>query len=67
VIDGETGVLLSAEPSSHELAEALVALLRDDARRSRLAEAGRAWVEERFTWDSAAAGAAKLLASVRRV
>jgi glycosyltransferase involved in cell wall biosynthesis len=48
VVDGETGIL--APPRDHEaMADAIVLLLRDRARRSRMGQAGEARVRERFS------------------
>lgn len=47
--DGVTGVLV--EPRSPEaIAEAVVGLLHNPDRRTRLGEAGRAWVRARYEW-----------------
>lgn len=48
VSDGETGLLVPVR-DPRAMADALVTLLRDAPLRSRLAEAGRARVEARFT------------------
>lgn len=46
--DGKTGVLV--EPKNpQQLAEAVVALLKDEKRRREMAEAAKAWVDERFS------------------
>ncbi|MBX6311515.1 MAG: glycosyltransferase family 4 protein [Isosphaeraceae bacterium] len=45
--DGETGLLVPAE-SPGELAEAIIALLRDERRRRQMGEAGRRKVEMTF-------------------
>ena len=47
VEDGVSGLLVPAE-SAEALAEALISLLRDPARRQRMGEAGRRRVAERF-------------------
>ena len=49
VRDGETGVLTANDPAS--IRAALASLLGDPSRRERLASAGRAMVEQRFTVD----------------
>ena len=49
VRDGETGLLVP--PGSPEaLAEAIVALLSDDRRRTRMGMAGREWVRKEYNW-----------------
>jgi glycosyltransferase involved in cell wall biosynthesis len=50
VNDGVTGVLVPPKDPS-ALAAAIVALLEDSARRSRLGGAGREWVESHFSGD----------------
>jgi glycosyltransferase involved in cell wall biosynthesis len=47
VVDGETGVLVP-ERDAPAIAETVVALLRDDALRRKLAGNGVAWVREEF-------------------
>ena len=48
VVDGETGFLVP--PRDHEaMAERIVALLKDDARRARMGEAALKRARERFT------------------
>lgn len=69
VRDGETGLLVPpADPAA--LAHALLLLLRDESLRLRLGTAGRAWVEDRFTWRRTAEGTVavyqELLAERRR-
>lgn len=54
VEDGRTGLIVP-ERDARALAAALAALLRDPARRAGLGQAGRALVEGRFGWESAAA------------
>lgn len=49
VDDGTTAVLLDPRPSPDRLAEAIVELQEDPARRSELAERARRRFEERFT------------------
>lgn len=51
VDDGETGVLVDhGDPEA--LAEAIVGMLDDPKRRDAMGQAGRARVEERFTWEA---------------
>ena len=47
VRDGETGLLTANDPAS--IRAALSGLIGDPSRRARLASAGRAMVEQRFT------------------
>jgi L-malate glycosyltransferase len=55
VVDGETGVLVPPRDDG-ALAEAIVRLLGDDARRARFGEAGRRRVQEHFSADKMVAG-----------
>jgi colanic acid/amylovoran biosynthesis glycosyltransferase len=48
VKDGVTGLLVP-ERNAAALADAIAALLRDDALAGRLAAVGQAWVRERFS------------------
>ncbi len=50
VEDGRTGLLVEPRDEAG-LADALVTLLEDDARRARMGDAGRARVEEKFSVD----------------
>ena len=60
VRDGETGLVVEGtEPKA--VALALARLLGDPAEAARMGEAGRARIEEEFTWDGAAARLAGLL------
>jgi glycosyltransferase involved in cell wall biosynthesis len=51
VTHGETGLLVPYG-SHHALGGALIELLRDDAFRAAMSQAGRARVRERYTWDA---------------
>jgi len=61
VADGETGVLVPPRDAA-AMADAIVRLLRDDAARQRLGEAGLARVGERFTVERMVAGTAAVYA-----
>jgi phosphatidylinositol alpha-1,6-mannosyltransferase len=50
VLDGRTGFVVDGRDVA-ALAERLIALLADDALRTRLGAAGRAWVEQNWRWD----------------
>jgi glycosyltransferase involved in cell wall biosynthesis len=50
VVEGETGLLVE-RGDAHELAQALIDLIEDRARRLRMGEAGRNRVLQHFTWD----------------
>lgn len=67
LVPGTTGLLLSQADGESEfvaqLADALVDLLSDPARREQMGRAGRAWVQENWTWDVPAATLAGLLAA----
>lgn len=63
VADGETGLLVPAgDPQA--LLQALTRLLGDAELRRRMAAAGRARVQERFTWARAARETAEILGAV---
>lgn len=78
VVDGETGLLVdvgasgeSVEPRDPDafaarLADAVNALLADPERRERMGRAGRARVEERFSWRAVAAQTLKFYSNLRR-
>jgi glycosyltransferase involved in cell wall biosynthesis len=53
IVDGKTGVLVPPG-SPPELADALIALLKDDERRRSLGRAARTEIVDRFTWSRAA-------------
>jgi phosphatidyl-myo-inositol dimannoside synthase len=60
VIDGETGTVV--DPRSPEsVAGAITAMLDDPARARAMGAAGRAWVEQRWSWTTIAATFAELL------
>jgi phosphatidylinositol alpha-1,6-mannosyltransferase len=60
VLDGITGHVV--EPRSPEaVAAALTGLLDDPARAAEMGAAGRAWVEQRWSWTTVAATFAELL------
>ena len=55
-----------AEGSSDELAESLRRLIRNEALRRKLADAGRERVEQHYSWDCVAAGTYQLFRGVLR-
>jgi phosphatidylinositol alpha-1,6-mannosyltransferase len=60
VLDGVTGHVV--EPRSPEVvAAAVTGLLDDPARAAEMGAAGRAWVEQRWSWTTVAATFAELL------
>ena len=61
VDDGETGLLLPRSPTAADVEERLAALLEDASLRERLARAGRADAEARFSWDAMARATEDLL------
>lgn len=63
LLDGETGLLVDgADPG--DIAAAAIRLLGDPALAQRMGLAGRALVEERFSWDTVARGFARDLAKM---
>lgn len=52
--DGVTGLVVSDPRSAAAVAEPLVRLLLDTAERDRMGIAGRAWVEQHWTWQAQA-------------
>ncbi|WP_049566136.1 glycosyltransferase family 4 protein [Streptomyces sp. SBT349] len=54
VVEGETGWVVRGgeETAPQETADRLITLLRDPELRRRMGERGRAWIEERWRWDS---------------
>jgi len=65
VVDGETGLLVPADHPPR-LAEALVALARDQARAEALGRAGRVRQQERFSIGAMVDGYAELLVELGR-
>ncbi|SFT77105.1 phosphatidylinositol alpha-1,6-mannosyltransferase [Geodermatophilus amargosae] len=61
VRDGETGTVVADPRSPEAVAAAVTALLDDPARARAMGAAGRAWVEERWSWTTIAADLAALL------
>ncbi|GIQ68506.1 glycosyltransferase family 1 protein [Xylanibacillus composti] len=54
VLDGQTGFLLPPEQLKHNLADAIVRLLKDQPLAAALGEGGRRRVAEHFTWEASA-------------
>ena len=48
---GETGLVVSPNPSAHELASAMIRLIEDEALRERLSRGALEWAA-RFDWDT---------------
>ncbi len=64
LLDDRTGHLVDGrDPAS--IADALVGLLNDPVRASRMGDHGRRWVSERWTWPAAALRLAALLRGAR--
>ena len=61
VREGETGYVVGGRDRA-ALAERLIALLRDEALRRRLGDAGRQWTRAVWTWDVLATRLGELLA-----
>ena len=61
VQEGVTGHVVADPRSPQEVAAVLTGLLDDPARARRMGAAGRAWVEQRWSWTSIAATFAELL------
>ncbi|SDD13839.1 phosphatidylinositol alpha-1,6-mannosyltransferase [Geodermatophilus telluris] len=61
VRDGETGTVVGDPRDPAAVADAVTALLDDPARARALGAAGRAWVEQRWSWTTIAATFADLL------
>jgi glycosyltransferase involved in cell wall biosynthesis len=51
--DGKTGILVAAK-DEHALAEAVLALVEDERRRTQMGQAGRKRAMELFTWERSA-------------
>ncbi|MEV0846880.1 glycosyltransferase family 4 protein [Streptomyces sp. NPDC049954] len=60
VRDGVTGWVVPGDRPG-DTADRLITLLADEALRTRMGRAGRAWVEEKWRWDLLAADLAALL------
>jgi phosphatidylinositol alpha-1,6-mannosyltransferase len=60
VLDGETGSVVDPR-SPDAVADAIAALLDDPARACAMGAAGRAWVEQRWSWTTIAGTFAGLL------
>jgi phosphatidylinositol alpha-1,6-mannosyltransferase len=60
VREGETGYVVGGRDVA-AVAERVIRLLSDEALRARLGEAGRAWVEQAWSWDLLAAQLAAIL------
>lgn len=54
VRDGENGLLLRRKDDPGELAEKILALLKDQEQRKRLGTQGRQWVLANFSWEKIA-------------
>ena len=54
VQDGSNGLLLQQHDDTQELAAKIIRLLEDRDLGRRLGQQGRAWVQERFTWEKIA-------------
>ncbi len=63
VIDQKTGVLVPVD-SPTDMAQAIIALLRDKKKMKRFGEAGRKRVEQMFTWEISVAKVQELYAEV---
>ncbi len=63
VRDGETGLVVDGR-RRRALVAALDRLLDDEAERRRMGRSGRAWVEQRWSWDAIAGRFAALLEEV---
>ncbi|PRY50477.1 phosphatidylinositol alpha-1,6-mannosyltransferase [Geodermatophilus tzadiensis] len=62
VRDGRTGTVVGDPRDPAAVADAVTALLDDPARARAMGAAGRAWVEQRWSWTTIAAAFADLLA-----
>ncbi len=61
VQEGVTGHVVADPRSPREVAAVLTGLLDDPARARRMGAAGRAWVEQRWSWTTIAGTFAQLL------
>jgi phosphatidylinositol alpha-1,6-mannosyltransferase len=66
VVDGETGLVVDDPRSVDDVADALLALLDDPARRARMGAAARARAERDFAYDRLAADLHEAIASTVR-
>lgn len=64
-LGAEPGRDLLVADDAAGMASQIVALLRNDARRERLGQAGREFVRQRFSWDAAAARMRQIEAELR--
>jgi phosphatidylinositol alpha-1,6-mannosyltransferase len=60
VLPGENGLVIGATTPA-PVADAVAALLRDPDRARRMGAAGRAWMENHWSWERATARLAALL------
>ena len=60
VLEGETGFVIDGRDEA-AVTDGLVQLLTDRRLAERMGQRGRAWVEERWTWDAVSARLSELL------
>lgn len=63
VVNGETGILISKNPSEDELAEAMLNLIKDDKLRNRLSKNAVEW-SKGFTWKKSYEGFMKIVKKI---
>ncbi len=63
VVDGETGVLVPPD-DSHQLSDAIIALLHDEERRRRMGDAAVHWVQTNFSLEAQVERTAQLYESL---